>query len=152
VQRLAENAREATAQISSLVNNIQTETADAVTTMNHAITEVVSGTQLAEQAGVQMQETMMQANQLVEMIQQIAGSSSAQAKTTNKITERAKAIKDSTEQTNNELQEQSNNADKLVEYSSHLVEAVGVFTLPNSPASIKTDAANTLRKPSVRAV
>ena len=152
VQRLAENAREATAQISSLVGNIQAETADAVTTMNEVITEVVSGTQLAEQAGIQMQETMMQANRLVAMIQQIAESSSEQAKTTNTITERARAIKETTQQTNRELHEQSHNADKLVQYSSHLVEAVGVFTLPDSAAPMTTDERHAANKPSVRAV
>ena len=88
VQRLAENAREATAQISSLVNNIQTETSEAVTTMNSAISEVVSGTQLAGQAGEQMQVTLKRTNQLVEMVQQIASSSKQQAKTTNIITVR----------------------------------------------------------------
>ena len=131
VQRLAENAREATAQISSLVNNIQTETSEAVTTMNSAISEVVSGTQLAAQAGEQMQVTLKRTNQLVEMVQQIASSSKQQAKTTNIITDRAKAIKENTEKTNSELLEQSKNADKLVNYSTQLVQAVGVFTLPN---------------------
>ncbi len=130
VQRLAENSREATAQIASLVNNIQTETSDAVTTMNSAISEVVAGTQLAGKAGEQMQETMQQTNNLVEMVQQIAGSSMQQAKTTTAITERAKVIKESTEKTNTELHEQSANADKLVNYSALLVEAVRVFKLP----------------------
>ena len=130
VQRLAENAREATAQIASLVNNIQTETSDAVTTMNSAISEVVTGTQLAEKAGEQMQETMQQTNALAEMVQKIATSSIEQAKTTTAITERAKSIKESTEKTNTELSEQSASADKLVGYSALLVEAVGVFKLP----------------------
>lgn len=135
VQRLAENAREATAQISSLVNNIQTETSEAVTTMNSAISEVVSGTQLAGQAGEQMQVTLKRTNQLVEMVQQIASSSKQQAKTTNIITDRAKAIKENTEKTNSELLEQSKNADKLVNYSTQLVQAVGVFTLPDIESS-----------------
>ena len=151
VQRLAENAREATAQISSLVNNIQAETSDAVSTMNRAISEVVSGTQLAEQAGSQMQETMRQTNQLVSMVQQIAISSSKQAKTTNKITERAKAIKGSTEKTNIELREQSKNTDKLVEYSSKLVQAVGVFTLPQNTRT-NSLGDNVVAKPTIKAV
>jgi len=136
VQRLAENAREATAQISSLVNNIQTETSDAVTTMNSAISEVVSGTKLAEKAGEQMQETMRQTNNLVQMVQQIAASSMEQAKTTTAITERVNTIKESTVKTNTELHEQSANADKLVDYSAELVKAVGVFKLP-SPTNEK---------------
>ena len=130
VQRLAENAREATGQISSLVNNIQTETSETVTIMNNVISEVVSGTKLAEQAGVQMEETLLRTNQLVNMVQQIAVSSDQQAKTAHIITERAKAIKESTQKTNKELQEQSIYTDKLVQHSSELVSAVGVFKLP----------------------
>lgn len=133
VQRLAENAREATGQISSLVNNIQAETSETVTIMNNVITEVVSGTKLAEQAGVQMEETLLRTHQLVNMVRQIAVNSDQQVKTAILITERAKAIKGSTQKTNLELQEQSVYADKLVQYSSELVNAVGVFKLPDAP-------------------
>ncbi|HTT07916.1 MAG TPA: methyl-accepting chemotaxis protein [Gammaproteobacteria bacterium] len=132
VQRLAENAREATGQISSLVNNIQTETSETVTIMNNVISEVVSGTRLAEQAGVRMEETLRRTYELVNMVQQIAAQSDEQAKTTSLITDRAKAIKASTQKTNEELQEQSLYADKLVQYTSDLVKAVGVFKLPDS--------------------
>jgi len=133
VQRLAENAREATGQISSLVNNIQAETSEAVTIMNNVISEVVSGTKLAEQAGVQMEETLLRTHQLVNMVREIAVNSDQQVKTATLITERAKAIKDSTQKTNRELQEQSVYVDNLVQYSSELVNAVGVFKLPESP-------------------
>ena len=130
VQRLSENAREATAQISSLVNNMQTETSEVVVAINNVISAVVSGSSLAEQAGEQMQETLKRTNQLVNMVQQIAVNSDEQVKAAKIITERAKMIKESTEKTNQELQEQSVHADKLVQYSSQLVKAVGVFRLP----------------------
>lgn len=132
VQRLAENAREATGQISSLVNNIQTETSETVTIMNNVISEVVAGTRLAEQAGVRMEETLHRTYELVNMVQQIAVRSDQQARTASLITERAKAIKASTQKTNEELLEQSLYADKLVQYTSELVKAVGVFKLPGS--------------------
>ena len=133
VQRLAENAREATGQISSLVNNIQAETSETVTIMNNVISEVVSGTKLAEQAGVQMEDTLLRTHQLVNMVREIAVNSDQQVKTASLINERAKAIKVSTQKTNRELQEQSVYADKLVQYSSELVTAVGVFKLPDAP-------------------
>ena len=130
VQRLSENAREATAQISSLVNNMQSETSEVVVAMNNVISAVVSGSNLAGRAGEQMQETLQRTNQLVNMVQQIAVNSDEQVKAARIITERARMIKDSTEKTNQELQEQSVHADKLVQFSSQLVKAVGVFKLP----------------------
>lgn len=72
VQRLAENARQATQQISALVNNIQIETADTVSTMNDAISQIVEGSRLAEQAGQQMHMTQQSTAQLVASVKQIA--------------------------------------------------------------------------------
>jgi methyl-accepting chemotaxis protein len=133
VQRLAESARESTGVISSLVSNIQTETSETVTVMNNVIGEVVLGTRLAEQAGEQMEETLSRTNDLVDIVQQIAAKSDQQAKIATLITERTKAIKDCTQKTNQELQDQSQYADKLVEYSTMLVDAIGVFKLPGAP-------------------
>jgi len=57
VQRLAESSKEATNQIAGLVTSIQGETSDAISTMDKAITEVVKGGQLAEQAAATMDQT-----------------------------------------------------------------------------------------------
>ena len=130
VQKLAENAREATQQISGLVNNIQVETADTVTNMNDAITQVVRGTTLAQQAGNEMKETRDTTAELVQLVQQIATGAKAQAETAQKLRERAVQIQKSTEQTFQQLQEQGKQTDRLVDFSGNLVESVGVFKLP----------------------
>ena len=71
VQRLAENAREATKEISTLVNNIKLETGDTVTAMNNAITQVAKGTELAEEAGNAMLMTQASTKELVEAVELI---------------------------------------------------------------------------------
>ncbi len=132
IQRLAENSREATSKISILVNNIQAETADTVTTMNEAISQVVRGTQLAEQAGTAMRETHANTSDLVDKVQQIAEKSNNQARVTHELRDRSEHIKASTEKTNAELRDQSEQTDLLVQYSDDLLQAVGVFTLPEA--------------------
>jgi methyl-accepting chemotaxis protein len=132
VQRLAENAREATSKIAGLVHNIQVETADTVTTMNEAISQVVAGTQLAEQAGIQMTETRENTEHLVKMVAQIAKHAQLQAQTTKRLSEQAIGIQSSSEKTSAELNEQANYTDQLVGLSASLVEAVRVFTLPKA--------------------
>ena len=132
IQRLAENSREATSKISTLVNNIQAETADTVTTMNEAISQVVRGTQLAEQAGTAMRETHANTSDLVDKVQQIAEKSNNQARVTHELRDRSELIKESTEKTNTELRDQSEQTDLLVQYSDDLLQAVGVFTLPEA--------------------
>ncbi len=130
VQRLAENARQATAQIATLVNNIQIETADTVNTMNATISQVVEGSRLAEQAGEQMKLTQETTANLVASVQRIAESSQAQAEVSTGLVERAGEIRRSTEKTTEQLRQQAEQTDNLVEYAKGLMGAVRVFTLP----------------------
>ena len=130
VQRLAENAREATSQIATLVNNIQIETADTVNTMNTAISQVVDGSRLAEQAGDQMKRTQETTAELVAAVQQIASRSQEQARVSNELLERAQQIQESARQTSQQLQEQTTHTTNLVEYARGLLNSVRVFRLP----------------------
>jgi methyl-accepting chemotaxis protein len=130
VQKLAENSRDATSKISGLVNNIQVETADTVTTMNDAISQVVRGTDLAQKAGEEMRETRDTTANLVQLVNRIAKSSTAQSETSLKLVERAQLIQKSTVQTYEQLQAQGIETDRLVELSKDLVASVGVFKLP----------------------
>ncbi len=130
VQKLAESAREATSQISRLVNNIQVETADTVTTMNDAINQVVHGTELAQKAGNEMRETRDTTANLVKFVQHIAKNSKIQAEMTRQLRERAIEITKSTEQTFKQLRDQGQQTERLVDFSSGLLKSVGVFVLP----------------------
>jgi twitching motility protein PilJ len=132
VQKLAENAREATLQISGLVNNIQVETADTVTNMNDAITQVVRGTALAQQAGNEMRETRDTTSELAQLVQRIADSSKTQAETSQRLQERSVQIQKASAQTFQQLQEQGIQTERLVGFSGNLVESVGVFKLPKA--------------------
>ena len=131
VQRLAENARQATQQITSLVHNIQADTAETVGAMNQAIELVVSGSRLAEQAGQQMEVTEQNTSQLVKAVQQIAVASEAQVRVNRDLVVRAEAITASSQYTNEKLREQSAQTDNLVEYARGLLAAVRVFKLPD---------------------
>jgi methyl-accepting chemotaxis protein len=130
VQRLAENAREATSQIATLVSNIQIETADTVNAMNAAISQVVDGSRLAEQAGDQMKRTQETTAELVAAVQQIASSSQEQARVSSELLDRAQQIRESTRQTSQQLQEQTVQTSNLVEYAKGLLNSVRVFRLP----------------------
>lgn len=129
VQRLAENARQATMQISSLVNNIQLETADTVNTMNAAISQVVEGSRLAEQAGAQMQLTRNATAELVQSVQQIAEKSDSQVKVSQELLERAMQIKKTNQETSQQLDAQTQQTTNLVEYARMLLSTVRVFKL-----------------------
>ena len=132
VQRLAESARQSTQQIATLVNNIQVETADTVNTMNSAISQVVVGSKLAEQAGRQMQVTQEATADLVLSVQRIAEQSQQQARSTTELLERASLIKQSKQETNKQLTEQTQQTNLLVEYARNLLATVRVFKLSST--------------------
>lgn len=141
VQRLAENARDATSQISTLVSNIQIETSDTVATMNNVISQVVSGSRLAEKAGEQMQKTKERTANLVESVRQIAERSQEQARLSNELQNRAGQIQESTQKTRQQLQEQTLLTNRLVQYAKELLAAVQVFKLPEAQAGDSEETA-----------
>ncbi len=132
VQRLAESSRNATSQISALVKNIQLETNETIATMDKTIGQVVGGSQLAERAGEQMKDTQDTTSNLVQVVAQIAMASRQQAQISNDLRERAGTIQLSTQETARQLEEQTIQTDRLVEFSKQLIESVRVFQLPEA--------------------
>jgi methyl-accepting chemotaxis protein len=132
VQRLAESSRNATSQISALVKNIQVETNDTIATMDKTIGQVVDGSRLAERAGEQMKETQGTTANLTKVVEQIAMASQQQARISNELREHALSIQSTSEETGRQLDEQSMQTDRLVEYAQQLIESIGVFKLPTS--------------------
>jgi len=130
VQRLAESAKESTEEITSLVNNIKTETFDAVTAMNDVITQVATGTKLAEEAGDAMEKTEQSTNNLVQLVEKISKGAMRQANTSVKIREKANEVNQQALETEKSLKVQKVSTTKLIEYSAALNDSVTVFTLP----------------------
>ncbi|WP_347332130.1 methyl-accepting chemotaxis protein [Marinimicrobium locisalis] len=148
VQRLAENAREATSDISAMVNNIRVETSDTVNIMNTLITQVAEGTRLAEDSGQRMQNTEKATRQLVDHVKSIATNSVAQASNANRVRDRAQSITESTQSTHRELEQQGIQVNELKACARTLVERVSVFHLPEFQAEAQ-QAVNSLKRQAV---
>lgn len=134
VQRLAESSRNATAQIGTLVNNIQIETNDTINTVNKTISQVVQGTEFAEKAGIQMAETQKATDNLVDLVLQIAASLDVQIKSAEILQNRAEEIGRSAEKTGEQITTQTAETNLLSRSAEQLVKAVGVFKLPSAQA------------------
>ena len=72
VQRLAERSSAATKQIEALVKTIQSDTNEAVISMEHTTAEVVRGARLAQDAGIALEEIENVSMSLAELIQNIS--------------------------------------------------------------------------------
>lgn len=131
VQRLAENSRQATAQIASLVQNIQIETNDTIATVNKTIDQVVQGSDLARASGVKMTETRETTLRLVQLVETIAKSSGEQVRLAVELSNAAAEITASTEKTATQLAAQNVVTSDLMISSKRLVDSVSVFRLPS---------------------
>jgi methyl-accepting chemotaxis protein len=134
VQRLSDSSRQATAQISQLVGNIQGETNETLFTVNRLIGEVVKQSELAQRAGVQMNQTQTTTQQLVSLVRQIATFSDQQAKLATSLQQSVKDINQGTEQTSAAIAEQTASTQTLADFSRRLTQAVGQFKLTDQAA------------------
>ncbi|TAG48566.1 MAG: HAMP domain-containing protein [Betaproteobacteria bacterium] len=130
VQRLSDSSRQATAQISQLVNNIQGETSETVFTVNRLISDVVKQSELAQQAGVQMEQTQGATQDLVELVRQIALFSQSQNQLAKILQRGVSDLNEEATKTSRAITEQSQTTQTLVEFAERLTTSVGLFKLP----------------------
>jgi methyl-accepting chemotaxis protein len=131
VKRLAENARQATQQISSLVSGIQADTQETIQAMNNTITQVVDISRIAEQAGARMNETRTSTDGLVTSVRDIANTTKAQEALSQTLLNRTRLIQNATLEALNQVSEQGKETSNLLTYSSRLLETVRKFKLPS---------------------
>jgi methyl-accepting chemotaxis protein len=129
IQHLAESSRESTEQIGALVRNIQQEANTTIATMDQTISEVVSGTNLAEKAAVHMQASLDATNTLVGSVGKIAADSAEQVQISQELQSRAERIVEATQSTGKELLSLTSLTRNMAESGQRLVQSVNVFKL-----------------------
>lgn len=127
IQRLAENASEATHKIDTLVKNIQMDTIDTIKTMNTAITQVAEGNKTAEHASSQMLKTHEKSHELAERVQAIATHSINQAEVSAELQQQALQIQQSNNETTQQLEQQQIQTNKLVTFAQNLLQSISKF-------------------------
>jgi twitching motility protein PilJ len=133
VQRLAERAANATKQIEVLVRTIQTDTNEAVVSMERSTTDVVGGALLAENAGAALEEIEQVSNQIASLVQNISGSSRQQSAAVLNIARNMQVLKEISAQTADSTSATSVAIAKLAELSAGLRKAAAGFRLPGAP-------------------
>jgi twitching motility protein PilJ len=134
VQRLAERAAAATKQIEVLVRTIQTDTNEAVVSMERSTTDVVGGALLAENAGAALEEIEQVSNQIASLVQNISGSARQQTGAAQNIARSMQSLKEISAQTTETTNATSSAIAKLAELSAGLRRSAAGFRLPGSAA------------------
>jgi len=132
VQRLAERATNATKQIEALVQTIQADTSEAVSSMEATTTEVVSGAKLAEDAGESLHEIEEVSRDIAGITRNIADSAGEQARQAANINDTMSVIQEITTQTTEGTNQTADSIGTLAELADDLRESVAGFRLPEA--------------------
>jgi len=130
VQRLAERATNATRRIEALVQTIQADTSEAVTSMEQTTSQVVSGARLAEDAGEALESIENVSNDLAGLIAQISKQAQEESKNATRIAEMMNSIRDISIQTTEGTGQTARSVANLAELVRDLRDSVADFKLP----------------------
>ena len=130
VQRLAEGASNATKRIETLVETIQTDTNEAVSSMEQTTSEVVAGARLAEDAGTALGEIESVSTSLADLIQGISTAAQQQSAAASNITETMGTIQSITAQTSQGANQTAESIGNLAQLAADLRRSVADFKLP----------------------
>ncbi|MGV7194228.1 methyl-accepting chemotaxis protein [Xanthomonas axonopodis] len=130
VQRLAERTSGATRRIEGLVQTIQADTNEAVSSMEQTTSEVVSGARLAEDAGTALTEIERVSNALNNLIKNISIAAHQQSAAATDITQTMGVIRQITSQTSQGAEQTAESIGNLAELAADLRRSVADFKLP----------------------
>ena len=130
VQRLAERSSAATKQIEALVKTIQSDTNEAVISMEHTTAEVVRGARLAQDAGVALEEIENVSTNLAELIQNISNAARQQSSSASHISNTMNVIQEITSQTSSGTNATAYSIGNLADMAFELRSSVAGFKLP----------------------
>ena len=132
VQRLAERVGNATKQIESLVKTIQSDTQEAMLSMEQTTTNVVEGAHIAENAGRSLEEIEMVSSELAEQIRTIAQAAREQLDEAAHIRETMNSISEETNVSAMNSQVSANKVGQLTGLAQELQNSVAGFKLPDA--------------------
>lgn len=130
VQRLAERSADATRQIETLVKAIQSDTNEAVSSMEQSTSEVVAGANLAQDAGHQLEQIESVSGHLADLISNISNSARQQANAATNISDTMNVIQEITTQTSAGTNETAASIGNLSELANELRNSIAGFRLP----------------------
>ncbi len=130
VQRLAERSSAATKQIAALVKTIQTDTNEAVISMEQTTSEVVGGAKRAQDAGVALEEIENVSTSLAELIQNISNAARAQAASAGHVSNTMNVIQEITVQTVSASEQTASSIGNLANMANEMRASVEGFKLP----------------------
>jgi methyl-accepting chemotaxis protein len=127
VRALAERTTKATKEIGTMIKAIQSETREAVHSMEEGVSEVEKGAVSSEKSGEALHDILNQINEVTMQINQIATAAEQQTATTSEITANIHQVTEVVSQSARGAEETSAAAAQLAEQSQQLQTLVKKF-------------------------
>ncbi len=131
VQRLAERSGSATKQIDALVKTIQSDTNEAISSMERSTTEVVTGAKLSQDAGASLEQIEAVSHRLADLINNISDAAKQQASAAGSSSDNMNVIQEIAMQTSTGANESADSIGRLLELTNELRTSVSGFKLPS---------------------
>ncbi len=131
VQRLAERSGSATKQIDALVKTIQSDTNEAISSMERSTTEVVTGAKLSQDAGASLEQIEAVSHRLADLINNISDAAKQQANAAGSTSDNMNVIQEIAMQTSTGANESADSIGRLLELTNELRTSVSGFKLPS---------------------
>jgi methyl-accepting chemotaxis protein len=135
VRKLSEKTTNATKEIALMIRQIQKDTKGAVVSIEKGTKEVEGGRKLADKSGESLKEIIAGAQNVVDIISQVAAASEEQSATSEQISKSIEAISSVTQQNAAGLQQVSKATEDLTRLTDNLQNLVKKFKIKNNNTS-----------------
>jgi len=132
VQRLAERSANATKQIEALVRTIQSDTIEAIGSMEKSTSGVVQGAKVAEDAGNALDEIEQVSNQIATLVQSISDAARQQTTQASEVSGNMRTIQEITVQASHDTRATGEAISRLAKLAAELRRSVAGFKLPGA--------------------
>lgn len=132
VRKLAERTTKATKEIAIMIRQIQKDTDDAVKSMSKGTKEVENGKNLADKAGLSLNQIISGTEEVTEIITQVAAISEEQSGAAEQISKNIESISTVTHQSAEGVQQIARSAENLNKLTGNLQELVSQFKIDRS--------------------
>jgi methyl-accepting chemotaxis protein len=137
VRKLAERTTSATKEIATMIRKIQTETAEAVKSMQEGTSEVQRGILSADKASASLKDIVLGSQRVTDMVTQIATASEEQSSASEQISKNVAAISTVTGETASATQQIARAAEDLNRLTENLQQLVSRFALADREVALK---------------
>ena len=129
VRKLAERTGKATKEIASVIETVLTGTNEAVASMQAGTTEVQTGMDLVNEAGMQLSGIVDGVRQITEMVQQMAATIEEQTQTTEQIAGGIQAVAGLSQQNEGSVQQVASASNDLSKLATEMQNTLSSFKL-----------------------